>query len=96
MLHTFEVVFLIWDSTNVAHIGKPNVTVFEVEIAAKDPKVKYRYTYDNRYMMCGRADERLLSVIISEQTPGGFYVVTARDMSKKERLFYREGDEKDE
>lgn len=42
-------------------------------------------------MVLGRAETRLIATVLNEQEMNGvYYVITARDMSKKERAFYRE------
>ena len=81
---------LIWDDQNVSHIAKHSVTVSEVETGLRDGKIKIRNTHSERFMLYCRAGKRLLSIIVAAEGEEGLYVVTARDMSKKERNFYLE------
>jgi uncharacterized DUF497 family protein len=81
---------LIWDNWNVQHTARHNVLPEEVEGAATDTYAVFLQAKEGRIMMLGRVKERLLSVILAQQDDGGnYYVITARDMSKKERAFYR-------
>lgn len=76
---------ILWDDWNTEHIKKHEVTVYEVEEICSG-KYKEQLTYSNRIMVLGRTiGGRALAIILSEQQNGEYYVVTARDMSKKER-----------
>ncbi len=91
-MKTYHVIVrkLIWDDWNVSHIKRHDVYPEEVELSLKDKYVVFLKGHSGRLIILGRANKRLLAVIINEQdTAGVFYVVTARDMSKKERNFYR-------
>jgi len=47
---------------------------------------KRQLTYGKRYLILGRIKSgRALTVILAREKPGKYYIVTARDMSKKER-----------
>lgn len=65
---------LVWDEWNVDHIAKHRVTPVQVEIALKDKQKKVLKTYQ----------QRLLTVVLAPESKQQYYVVTARDMSKKE------------
>lgn len=78
---------LIWDETNTDHIKKHNVTKQEVETALED-KFKARETHSDRIMIIAKSDTRILSIVLGKDK-NGFYPVTARDASKKEREIYR-------
>lgn len=82
---------LVWDDWNTEHIKKHNVTVDEVEIAAKNMSW-HRKTKKGRYLVSGRSGTRILSLIIRRVTLTTYYLVTARDADKKERrrLYERE------
>jgi len=41
-------------------------------------------------MSLGRFGKRLITVVLQKQENSIYYVVTARDMAKKERLIYRQ------
>ena len=77
---------LIWDGLIIDHIRKHNVTVLEVEEAYLNKKIESE-TYLNRKKILAITKEgRLLTIIISQN----LCVVTARDMSRKERVKYYE------
>jgi len=76
---------LIWDKWNINHITKHNVTKDEIEELCNG-KHKRQLTYGKRYLILGRIKSgRALTVILAREKPGKYYIVTARDMSKKER-----------
>lgn len=85
---------LIWDSWNVEHIARHDITPKEVEIALRDRKRKALRTYGGRLLILGRSGKKLLTVVLAPEEKEKYYVVTARDMSKKEREFYRNEREK--
>lgn len=81
---------LLWDSWNVAHIARHEVTVDEVEeICQQDPITSE--TYGRRLRVIGRTNEgKILTAILSPQDEEGvYYPVTARTASRKERQLYR-------
>jgi uncharacterized DUF497 family protein len=81
---------LIWDDWNVAHVAHHNVTPENVEQSLADEHAVFIKAKLGRVMVLGRSSKRLIATVLSEQeTSGAYYVVTARDMSKKERTFYR-------
>lgn len=79
----------IWDDENVAHIGRHQVSTDEVEEALTAHPVILRGP-DGRYLAYGRtaAGRRLFAVYVPR--PGGkVRILTARDMTEKEKRFYR-------
>ena len=81
---------LIWDDWNVEHISRHELVPTEVELALSDKHAIYLKAKQGRVMVLGRAKKRLITTILNAQEEEGvFYVVTARDMSKKERAYYR-------
>ena len=82
---------VLWDEWNIEHISLHRVSSVEVEKALSDPRVVFLPTYNDRIVVLGRSGERLLSVVMAEEKEGIFYIVTARDMSIKERGLYRNG-----
>lgn len=81
---------LLWDEWNIDHIARHNVVPAEVRTALSDPDAVFIKAKQVRVMILGRADTRLLATVLNEQEASGvYYVITARDMSKKERTFYR-------
>jgi len=76
---------LIWDNWNVKHINTHRVNPDEVEEACKLIKKVFK-TYKERLVILGKTKkERLLTIILAPIGKGKYYVVTARDTSKKER-----------
>lgn len=75
---------LVWDEYNIEHIKRHNVTVEEAE-AAIDNLLAHRIGKKGRYIAIGRVGKRLISLVIRRESKGVYYLVTARDSSKKER-----------
>jgi len=81
---------LVWDEWNKEHIKKHKVTVKEVEEVYKSTKIA-KQTYLNRKLILGNTRKnRLLTIVISTEKQINPYVVSARDMSKKERRYFYE------
>ena len=81
---------LIWDDWNKEHIAKHKVTVKEVEEAYKS-KTIVKFSYLGRKLILGKTmRDRLLTIIVSFAKQQNPYVVSARDISKKERRIYYE------
>ncbi len=76
--------FLVFDETNLEHIKKHNVTRVEVEKIGKD-FLYHRKTHTGRYLVVGRVGSRIITMVFRKETMGKYYLVTARDASKKER-----------
>lgn len=76
---------LIWHETgNLRHIRKHNITKDEVEDAGKN-LIYHKRGKRELYLAIGRSGKRLITIIILWKATGKYYVVTARDSSKKER-----------
>lgn len=81
---------LIWDDWNIDHIARHDVAPEEVELSFSDPDAIFLQAKQGRVMILGRANKRLITTVLNAQEIRGlYYVITARDMSKKERAFYR-------
>lgn len=78
---------LIWDDWNINHIKKHSVKPNEVEKTLKS-KIKTLKSYKERLLVLGRCGKRLLTIVLAKEKNNKYYVVTARDMSKKERRYY--------
>lgn len=79
---------LIWDDWNVGHINKHKVSVDEVKEVCRST-TKALKAYRGRLIVLGKTKKgRLLTVVLAPEARGKRYVVTARDMSKKERRFF--------
>lgn len=76
---------LIWDNWNVKHISVHKVKQEEVNQACR-VILKTFETYKERLIILGKTEKgRLLTVILAKEKNGRYYVITTRDMSKKER-----------
>jgi uncharacterized protein len=81
---------LIWDDWNIDHIARHDIVPEEVELSLNDPDAIFLQAKQGRVMILGRAKKRLIAAVLNAQEIRGlYYVITARDMSKKERAFYR-------
>jgi hypothetical protein len=79
---------LIWDSWNVAHIARHEVTPDEVEEVCHGHYI-VRQTYDERLLLIGPALNGRMLVVILEPTKkrGVYYPVTARPLARKSVSF---------
>lgn len=75
---------LVFDEHNLEHIKKHNVTREEIEKLGKN-FLYHRKTHTGRYLAVGRVSLRILTVIIKRKSVNSYYLITARDASKKER-----------
>jgi uncharacterized DUF497 family protein len=76
---------LIWNKWNIEHIKQHGVTRAEVKKVGLNILIKVA-THNNRIRITGKVGKKLVSVILSPQAEtSAYYVVTARDASKKER-----------
>lgn len=80
----------MWDDWNIDHIARHTVVPEEVELSLSDPQAIFLQAKQGKLMILGLAKKRLITPVLNAQeTIGLYYVITARDMSKKERAFYR-------
>ncbi len=81
---------LVWDSWNVAHIARHEVTPGEVEEVCHGEYI-VRQTYDDRLLLIGPTlSGRILAVILDPTKKAGvYYPVTARPASRKECGLYK-------
>lgn len=88
MLYNIEE--LIWDDWNREHIKKHKVKVEEIEEACSDPINSFK-SYQDRLIVLGRTKQnRLLTLVLMKKETGIYYLITARDMSRKERKMINE------
>lgn len=81
---------LIWDEWNIEHIKKHEVSAIEVEEVC-DQQIKSFKSYQNRLIILGKTkDNRLLTLVLMKKNKGIYYLITARDMSRKERRLINE------
>lgn len=75
---------LVWDEWNIKHIAKHNVTRAEVEeIFAR--AVRAKKSYKGRVMVFGKTKEKRLLAVVLEKEVKGYYVLSSRNASRKER-----------
>lgn len=80
----------VWDEWNKTHITKHKVTKREVEEVGKSKTISI-ISYLERKLIFGKTGKgRLLTIVVSFAKQREPYVVSARDMSKKERRIYYE------
>jgi uncharacterized DUF497 family protein len=83
---------LIWDERNVEHIARHQVEPHEVEQVIWDDPHARRGPGKSRYRLYGQTDAgRYLFIVLDREYDDVFYVVTARDMDKREKKQYRRG-----
>lgn len=79
---------IVWDEWNVDHIKKHNISITEVEEVCRG-HYKQQPSYKNRFLIFGKTlKRRLLTVVLARESKGKYYIITARDMSKKERKVF--------
>ena len=79
---------LVWDVWNRQHIKKHNVTEEETREAYKN-EIGRSLSYANRQAIYGiTKKDRFITIIVSFEKQNKPYVVSARDMSSKERRTY--------
>ena len=75
---------LVWDEWNVEHIAKHGVTKVEVEeIFART--VRAKRSYKERLIVFGKTKGKRLLAAILEKEKRGYYVLSGRAASRKER-----------
>jgi hypothetical protein len=81
---------LIWDEANLEHIAYHRVRPEEVEEVIWDDPWYERRRGRQRYHAYGQtAGGRYLFVVLDREYDAVFYVVTARDMTEREKRYYR-------
>ena len=76
---------LVWDDFNSKHILKHKVNKTETRQACSNQKLVLSIK-NNRLLLIGETNKgRILSIVLAKIKPGKYYIVTARDSSKKER-----------
>jgi uncharacterized DUF497 family protein len=81
---------LIWDEVNTEHIRKHDVSKEEVEEALSQ-KTANIPGYRNRIAAIGLTScGRVVTTILEGNSIDGYYVVTARPSSRKERKLFNE------
>ncbi len=95
MTNNIEIDELLWEERNEIHISRHAVGREEVEEACERQVDVVAGKYD-RYMLFGKTKEkRYLTVILARVAGKTYYVVTARDSSRKEKRYAKEKEEPD-
>jgi len=83
---------IIFDTWNKEHIKKHGVAEEEVKEASGN-LIYHKRTYKGRYLLIGKAGRRLISLVLIRKVEGKYYLITARDSSRKERrkVYEKEG-----
>ena len=77
-----------WDSVNVAHIARHAVEPSEVEAVCRGSSVILRGR-EGRYLVYGRTGGGRYLIAIVRSLGGGLArIITARDMTDRERRYY--------
>ncbi|MCL5431919.1 MAG: hypothetical protein M1484_02340 [Patescibacteria group bacterium] len=84
---------LTWRNWTKEHIKKHRVSVAEAEEAAKN-LIAHKRGYAGRYIAMGRSGTRIIAVIVNREKTGHYFVVTARDASREERMKVYEKEKK--
>lgn len=79
---------ITWDGWSIEHIKKHAVNMSEVREVVKSGFL-IKESYFNRQIIYGKTKKnRFLTVVLSFENQKEGYVVSARDMSSKERKIY--------
>jgi len=76
--------YLVFDEYNLKHIKRHNVTTEEIKEVGKN-FIYHRKTHTGRYLAVGRTGKRIITLVIRRISLGKYYLITARDASKRER-----------
>lgn len=81
---------LRWDEKRLEHIAEHGVTIYEVlEVLEGGGFFSPRWQGDKRYVF-GQSDAgRYLFIVVGRRRSGELWLVTARDMTDRERRLYR-------
>lgn len=75
---------LIFDIVNIEHIKKHRVSAEEAIRVGKNA-IYHENAKEGRYLVVGRVEKRLITIIVRRKGKGRYYLVTARDAANKER-----------
>jgi uncharacterized DUF497 family protein len=79
-----------WDDKNREHISYKNVQDFEAEKVFLFDKSIYLRGRENKYYAYGVTESgRYLFVVFVTKGKAAIRIITARDMEKKERVYYK-------
>jgi len=84
-IHSFD-----WDEKNENHIAEHGVAIFEVEETILFSKPFYQRTREDKYIAYGVTEEgRCLFIVFVTKGSGRIRVISARDMTEKEKHYYK-------
>ena len=84
-IHSFD-----WDEKNENHIAGHGVTIFEVEEAILFDRPFYQRSREDKYIVYAVTQEgRYLFIVFVIKDNGWIRVISARDMSEKEKRYYK-------
>lgn len=75
---------IIYSESNLLHITKHKVKIQEV-FKAGENLIYHKKTYQDRYLLVGKSEHRLITIILKRKSRGNYQLVTARDAGKNER-----------
>ena len=80
---------LIWDSWNIQHIAKHNITPDEVEAVCHGLPVIFQGQKKKRLVVLGPTKENIIvAVILESQGRGRYYPITAYEADKSDIVLY--------
>lgn len=81
-----------WDEKNENHIAEHGVAIFEVEEAILFDKPFYQRSREDKYIAYGVTEEtRFLFIVFVIKGSSRIRVISARDMTEKEKRHYKGG-----
>lgn len=81
----------IWDDDNLEHIARHGVEYWEVEEACSGRYLLLKAEKGKRIILGQTISGRYLFVVLVQRAQGLVRVITARDMTQRERRRYRRG-----
>lgn len=80
----------IWDSWNIQHLARHNITPDEVEAVCHNQPIVLRGQQKNRLVLIGETEENLILVIVLEANgKGKYYPITAYPAEKQDITLYK-------
>lgn len=81
---------LIWDTWNVSHIARHNITPDEVEAVCHGSPLVLRGQQKNRLVVIGQTEESLvMTVILQSKGKDKYYPITAYPSDKHDVILYK-------
>ena len=82
--------YLDWDRNNIAHITRHGVTPEEFNEVCQGEFLFRRGKGEKIYLIYGQTESnRYLFLVVKALGQGNYRPITARDMTRKEKRFYR-------